>query len=138
MRAFAVALMLALLDTPGHGQPLQINGKFGFLGEYELSATVTPDTVGSKQKFTGPVTVRHVGLCTHNGPNESRSEITVQVTDAKSQINATFAFDGQQCTYKGKVSQEDAGALICSGDSVRVPFRIWFVSSSPPPFQAER
>src|SRR5580704_1069797 len=46
---------------------------------------------------------RHVGLCTHKGPNERRSEIAVQVTDAKSQINATFAFDGQRCTYKGQV-----------------------------------
>jgi hypothetical protein len=131
MRAFAVALMLALLDIPAHGQSLQVNGKFGFLGEYELSASVTPDTVGSKQKFTGPMTIRHVGLCTHNGPNESRSEITVQVAGAKSPINATFAFDGQQCIYKGKASQEDVGVLVCSGDSVRVPFRIWFVSSSP-------
>ena len=92
MRAFA-ALMLALLDTPGHGQqPLQISGKFGFLGEYELSATVTPDTVGSKQKFAGPMTVRHVGLGTHNGPNESRGEITLQVTDARTQIDATLTF----------------------------------------------
>jgi hypothetical protein len=51
MRAFAVALMLALLDIPAHGQSLQVNGKFGFLGEYELSASVTSDTVGSEQKF---------------------------------------------------------------------------------------
>ena len=130
--------MLALLDTPGHGQSIQINGKFGFLGEYEFSAAVTPAAVGSKQKFTGPMTVRHVGLCTHNGPNESRGEITLQVTDARSQIDATLTFDGQQCTYNGKRSEDNVGALVCSGDSVRVPFGIWFVSSSPPSSQPVR
>ncbi len=122
MRALALAVFIVILDTPGHAQPLQIKGIFGFLGEYELSATVARETSGREKRLTGPVTIRHVGLCTHNGPNESRGEITVQVT--KAQISAAFAFDGRQCTYKGRVSQENVGELICSGDTI--PFSIWF------------
>jgi hypothetical protein len=124
MRAFALAVLIVVLDTPGHAQPLQIKGIFGFLGEYELSATVTRETSGREQRLTGPMTIRHVGLCTHNGLNESGGEITLQVIDTKSQISAAFAFNGKQCTYKGRVSQENVGELICSGDTI--PFSIWF------------
>ena len=124
MRAFALAAFIAIFDTSGHAQPLQIKGIFGFLGEYELSATVTRETSGREHRLTGPMTIRHVGLCTHNGPNENRGEITVQVIDTKSQISAAFSFDGQQCTYKGRVSQENVGELICSGDTIS--FSIWF------------
>jgi hypothetical protein len=108
------------LDT---GSRFKSTVNLASLASYEFSAAVTPAAVGSKQKFTGPMTVRHVGLCTHNGPNESRGEITLQVTDARSQIDATLTFDGQQCTYNGKGSEDNVGALVCSGDSVRVPFR---------------
>jgi hypothetical protein len=124
MRAFVLAVLIGVFDTRAHAQPLQIKGIFGFLGEYELSATVTRETSGREQRLTGPMTIRHVGLCTHNEPNESQGEITVQVIDTKSKISAAFAFDGQQCTYKGRVSQENVGELICSGDTI--PFSIWF------------
>ena len=124
MRTFALALLIAFLGTPGRTQPLQISAMFGFLNEYELSAVVAPDASGAENRLTGPVTIRHVGLCTHDGPNESRSEITVQITDTRSQIGVAFAFAGQQCAYKGKASRENVGELICSGNAI--PFSIWF------------
>ena len=37
MRALALALLISVLVTPAHAQSLQINGKFGYLGEYEFS-----------------------------------------------------------------------------------------------------
>ena len=89
MRTFALALLIAFLGTPGRTQPLQISAMFGFLNEYELSAIVAPDASGA-EKGSGPVTIRHVGLCTHDGPNESRSEITVQITDTRSQIGVAL------------------------------------------------
>lgn len=126
MRTFALvlALLMAVLDTPVFAQPLKMAAKFGFLGEYELWATVAQETSGREHWLTGPMTIKHVGLCTHNGPNESHGEITVQVIDRRSQISAAFAFDGQRCTYKGRVSQENIGDLICSAGAI--PFSIWF------------
>jgi hypothetical protein len=123
MRALALALVIAVLVAPAHAQSLQINGKFGYLGEYELSATVSTQTSGAKRELVGPMTVKHVGLCTHGGPNESQGEITLQITDAKSPIEATLVFDGRQCRYKGRMSADNIGELFCSGDSV--PFSIW-------------
>ena len=120
----AVALLNAALGTPGLAQPRHIAAKFGFLGEYELSAAVSPEKSGTEHMLTGPMTIRHVGLCTHNGPDESLGEIAVYLAGAKSQISATFPFDGQQCTYRGTVSRENVGDLVCSTSTI--PFSIWF------------
>jgi hypothetical protein len=123
MRAFALASWVAVLGASGHAQPLQINGKFGFLGEYELSATITLVLSGGERGLIGPMTIRHVGLCTHDGPNESRGEMAVELIDTKERISVAFAFDGQQCTYNGKLSQQNVGELRCSGHAI--PFSIW-------------
>ena len=45
------------------------------------------------------MTVRHVGLCSHSGPNEMDGQIKLRFTDATSKIAATLWFDGHQCTY---------------------------------------
>jgi hypothetical protein len=123
VRAFALAPLVAVLGTSGHAQPLLINGKFGFLGEYELSATITMVASGRERSLMGPMTIRHVGLCSHDGPNESRGEIAIQLIDTKERISAAFEFDGLQCTYNGKLSQQNVGELRCSGRVI--PFSIW-------------
>ncbi|MGC1354390.1 MAG: hypothetical protein WA851_01120 [Xanthobacteraceae bacterium] len=120
----AVVLLIAAFATSGFAQPRNIAARFGFLGEYELSAAVSPETSGGESTLTGPMTIRHVGLCTHNGPNEDRGEIAIRIAEAKSQITATFAFDGQQCVYKGGASRANIGELVCSRS--KVPFSIWF------------
>ena len=124
MRALALALLIAALVTHARAQSLEVKGKFGYLGEYELFATVSPQSPGVQHRLIGPMTVRHVGLCTHNGPNESRGEITLQFIDATSPVQATLAFDGRQCRYQGRMAENNIGELSCSGDSV--PFSIWF------------
>ena len=124
MRALAVVLLVAVLVTPARTQSLQIKAKFGYLGEYELFATVTPQTSGAEHRFAGPMTVKHVGLCSHSGPNEIQGEITLQFVDAKSPIEATFVFDGRECRYKGSIAEDNIGKLSCFGDSL--PFSIWF------------
>jgi hypothetical protein len=123
MRTIILVPLVAILGTSGQAQPLQINGKFGFLGEYELSATITRVTSGSERSFIGPMTIRHVGLCTHDGPNESRGEIAIQLIDTKERISAAFEFDGLQCTYNGKLSEHNVGELRCSDHMI--PFSIW-------------
>jgi hypothetical protein len=124
VRALAVVLLVVVLVTPARTQSLQIKGKFGYLGEYELFATVTLQSSGAERRFAGPMKVKHVGLCSHNGPNESQVEITLQFVDAKSPVEATFAFDGRECHYKGRIAEDNIGELSCSGDSL--PFTIWF------------
>ena len=123
-RSLAFASCISFAGATAHAQSMEVNGKFGYLGEYELSATVTAQSFGGRQEFSGPMTVRHVGLCTHNGPNESQGEITLQFTNAKSRVEATLAFDGQRCRYNGKMSEKDVGELFCSDSAI--PVSLWF------------
>ena len=124
MRTIVLVPLVAILGTSGQAQPLQINGKFGFLGEYELSATIARVTSGGERSFIGPMTIRHVGLCTHDGPNKAVGEIAIQLVRYKrSELALFFEFDGLQCTYNGKLSEHNVGELRCS-DHI-IPFSIW-------------
>ena len=55
----------------GPAEPLQIHGTTGYAGEYELSGSVMEQDLEWKKVFSGPLTVKHVGLCTHDGPKET-------------------------------------------------------------------
>ena len=48
---------------------LQVYGKTGYLGEYELSSIVSEQVANGRKEYSGPLTVKHVGLC-----NSGRSE----------------------------------------------------------------
>jgi hypothetical protein len=120
----ALVFLIAVLATSARAESLQIKGKFGYLDEYEFFATENPQTSGTQHRLAGPLTVKHVGVCAHSGPQESQGEIILQFIDAKSPIEATLAFDGRQCRYKGRIAEHNIGELSCSGDAV--PFSIWF------------
>ena len=125
MRALLLAAFVSALafSTDAQAQSAQIGGKFGYLGEYELSADVVAQQIDGKTDFTGSMTVKHVGLCTHSGPDQSDGRIVVQLNNRTSRVAVTLLFDGQQCSYSGRLSQSDVGELTCSGSSV--PFSIW-------------
>ena len=53
----------------GTGPSLQVIGHAGHLGEWKLSATV--DGNAGRIKFSGPLTMTHVGMCTQDGPERS-------------------------------------------------------------------
>jgi hypothetical protein len=123
MRTFAIASIITLFSLPAQAQSLTISGKFGYLGEYELLAVVTTQASGDKTEYSGPMIVRHVGLCSHNGPNESNGEIKLHFTNVTPRIVATLSYDGHECAYRGRMSETDVGQLICSGDAL--PISIW-------------
>jgi hypothetical protein len=122
MRAFAIASLIAGI-VPAPAQSLLVGGHFGYLGEYEFSAEVVPKASNETEEFSGPLTLRHIGLCTHNGPNQMDGQIQLQFSNKTSQIAATLSFDEQRCTYSGNMSKTDVGELVCSSGAV--PFSIW-------------
>jgi hypothetical protein len=124
MRAIAIALLVAMLGASAQAQSLQVKGKFGYLGEYELSANVVAEAAEGKQEFSGPMIVRHVGLCTHDGPNQMDGQIRLQIAAASARVTATLLFDGRECTYSGRLSETDIGELTCPGASA-IPSSLW-------------
>ena len=129
MRALVKAIFLLIvpgvLAGPAGAQSLQVVGYSGYLGEWELTATVTETASGHIIKeYSGPLTMRHVGLCAQDGPAEKTGEIHFQISALSSQLNATFSVAGVECTYSGQLSDFYTGTMSCPGRQ-SVPLKLW-------------
>jgi hypothetical protein len=122
MKTFASAALIAILSAPAQAQSLQLSGKFGFLSEYELSGRLEAQEIDGKPEYLGPLIIKHVGLCTHDGPNELDGQMRLLMTDA-TRVSATLSFDGKHCTFRGRMSESGVGELVCLGEAL--PFNIW-------------
>ena len=95
MKALFLPFMLGALATPvGAAQPLQVIGYSGYLGEWELTATVTETAPGATAEYSGPLTMKHVGICTQDGPEEKTGALRVQMSASSSRLNATLSVSG--------------------------------------------
>ena len=124
MRAFFVPIVLSALATPAGAQSLQVTGYTGYLGEWELTATVTESVSGRTKEYSGPLTMKHVGLCTQDGPEEKTGEMRLQISTLPSRLNATLLVFGVECTYSGRLSDSYTGTMNCP-DRGPVPLRLW-------------
>jgi hypothetical protein len=117
-RVIATVTLLLGFCAAAEAQSLILSGKFGYLSEYELTATLAAT---GAQGYAGTMTVRHVGLCTHEGPPEVDGRITLKLADAR--VTAVLSFDGRECTFIGTLSEADFGELACPGAAV--PASLW-------------
>ena len=124
MRASFLPIILGILATPASAQSLQIVGYSGYLGEWELTATVTETTSGHIKEYSGPLTMKHVGVCTQDGPEEKTGEMRIQIIASSSRLNATLSVAGAECTYSGRLSGAYTGTMDCP-DRQAVPLRLW-------------
>ena len=122
MRPVSFLLVLSSIAV-ARAEPLQIHGTTGYVSEYELSGSVSEQELNGKEEFSGPLTVRHVGLCTHDGPKETVGEIRFELSKSSSRITATLNFDGSKCTYDGTLSESYHGFMNCA-DKTSLPLRL--------------
>jgi hypothetical protein len=120
--AAVLAVLFALLGAgAAAAQPLTLAGKFGYLSEYELSAQLAAPA-GSAD-YSGPLIVKHVGLCSHDGPQQMTGEIRIRLAQASARVKATLTFNGRRCTFSGSLSEQAVGEMACPGASV--PASLW-------------
>ena len=124
MKRFFLPIVLGILPTLASAQPLQVTGYSGYLGEWELTATVTETASGTRKEYSGPLTMRHVGLCTQDGPEEKTGEMRLQLSTSSSQLHATFSVAGVECTYRGQLTDSYTGTMACP-DRQAVPLKLW-------------
>jgi hypothetical protein len=116
---------VVLVPPAAAAESLQIQGVTGFLSEYELSASVSGQSSnGRAEELSGLLNVKHVGLCTHDGPNEMLGQLTIQFAGLSHRTTATLSFDGRECTYRGFLSESAIGAMTCTGN-LNLPIRLW-------------
>jgi hypothetical protein len=123
VRALLLPIMLGALATPAGAQSLQVVGYSGYLGEWELTATVTQDG-SSRKQYAGPMTMKHVGICTQEGPEEKSGEMRFQISAASSRLDATLFVAGVECSFSGTLSNYYSGTMNCP-DREAVPLKLW-------------
>ncbi len=123
MKNTALLIVLCVFATRADAQSLQVIGYAGVLGEWELTATVTPTDSRRTGEFSGPLTMRHTGLCTQDGPEEKTGDLRLHVSAASSHVTATLRVAGIACSYSGKLSGSYSGMMVCP-DRPAVPLML--------------
>jgi len=114
MRTSALVILLMASAAPAHATSMQVTGKLGYLSEWEIAATVTEHASAGKKEFSGPVIVRHVGVCAPGRPVEMSGEIRYQITGwTTSRMKATLLIDGIECGFEAKLSTAYDGVMAC-------------------------
>jgi hypothetical protein len=117
-------LALTLLAEPAGAKLLEVVGYAGYIGEWELTATLREDGSTTDRKYSGQLSMKHVGLCSHDGPEEKSGEMRVQMSPSSPRLRATLLLDGVECGYQGVLSEFYSGTMNCSGREA-VPLKLW-------------
>jgi hypothetical protein len=128
IRFGTLLLTMALLagrPVPAAARTLQVAGTAGYLSEWELSAEVTAAMSGDREQFSGPLSLKHVGLCSANGPEEKLGKIEFYISKSmwSSEIHATLLIGETRCSYSGQLSGGSGGFMECS-DGSGIPLMI--------------
>ena len=120
MRKVAVAILLLMLAGPALAQSAQaqsaaVTGKLGYLSEWEVTGEVAEDLSTGKHAFSGPLTVKHTGVCAPGRPVEMTGQIRYRVFSwlMTRRIQATLVLDGTECAFEGKLADAYEGVLTC-------------------------
>jgi hypothetical protein len=120
-----VMIALGMTGAPAQSRVVHIAGTAGYLSEWEFNGEVTEGTSSGGSELSGPLTFKHVGICSVNGPQEKRGEIKFRISRSgtSSKIDATISFDGARCAYSGPFTGSASGYMDCS-DTGGVPLSI--------------
>jgi hypothetical protein len=111
---FAV-LPFAAGVVPARAEPLHVTGVIGYLSEWQITGAVSETASGPMTEFAGPLTMKHVGLCSHNGPEEKIAEVRLEITRSSlpHQLHASLIYDGARCTFGGPLADTYSGFMDC-------------------------
>jgi hypothetical protein len=106
-------------------QTVRLEGQVGFIGEWSLNATLDrAPTGGASEAFSGSLTMRHVGLCSHSGPEEIAGRVTAVSLGATRVNGLALEYGTESCVYSGPLSKS-AGAFMRCGGGTEIPIRVW-------------
>ena len=108
-------LLLAAYIVPARAEPLHVIGTIGYLSEWQITGAVSETPSGPTTEFAGGLTMKHVGLCSQNGPEEKIAEVRLEITRSTlpHRLHASLVFDGARCTFGGPLTGTYSGFMDC-------------------------
>ena len=123
MRAIASVILLCAGATAAQAQSYLATGQIGYLQEWEIKGSLARITTRSGADYSGPVTLRHVGLCSANGIEEKAGVVQIKVSSSR--LEGTLALDDDSCKIVAQASPSYTGLLSCrNGQGVPISFSI--------------
>lgn len=123
MGALLPAILMFAGASVALAQSYSASGRVGYLQEWEMKASLAKTVTSRGQDFYGPVTLRHVGICSVNGVEEKSG--VVRLTVSRSGIEGTLAMEDDSCRIVASAARSYSGLLNCrSGQGVPISFSI--------------
>jgi hypothetical protein len=123
MRAILLALCICASAPVALAQSYYASGQVGYLQEWELKASLAKTVTGAGDEYQGPVTLRHVGICSVSGVEEKSG--VVQLAVSRSRIEGKLTMKDDDCRIVASASRPYSGLLNCrSGQGVPINFSI--------------
>jgi hypothetical protein len=123
VKTLFLTIVLTMFAAPAVAESLEVIGYSGDLGEWELTATVTEKAFDEIKEYSGPLTMKHVGICTQDGPEEKTGTLRFRISGS-SRLDATLSVAGVECSYSGRLSDFYAGTMNCP-DRRATPLKLW-------------
>ena len=125
VRALISAIWIGAGAESTMAQSYSVNGQVGYLQEWELKANLAKTITDSGVSYDGPVTLRHVGLCSVNGPEEKSGVVRITVSRRTLAVEGTLALKDDTCRIVASASKSHSGLLNCrDGQGVPMQFSI--------------
>jgi hypothetical protein len=122
--ALVAAMTLLVFVGPASAQSREVSGQLGILGEWEIGATVTEQVNNGAKQLIGPLSLKHVGICSVDGPEEKTGELRLRISSSLASVDATLLIEGTECTFSGKLKESYEGILNCP-DRRAMPISLW-------------
>ena len=125
MRTLFVAISICVVAATAAAEPYAASGQVGYLQEWELKANLAKTTSSGRIEYSGPVTLRHVGLCSANGVEEKSGKMRLTMSRAPAAAEGTLALEGESCRIVANQAPSYSGLLTCrNGQGVPISFSI--------------
>ncbi len=125
MRMVRAITILSLIVLSGAGEARELAGRFGYLGEWDVTATLTEEkaAVSSTPALAGSLLMKHNAVCGPGETPEKSGHIRMSVRGMRYSAQMTLA--GSSCAFSGTLSETAHIFVTCGGEG-QIPLRLWF------------
>lgn len=125
MRRLFLFVSAALLILSAPVGALELAGRYGYAGEWDVTATlseIAPGAVRSRN-FSGPVRLKHLAMCGPGEVSEKSGEIRLNRL-GRERYAASLILGGEECSVSGILSRDEVAFARCATQG-QIPLRLW-------------